>query len=182
MANEPAVLLNYSTPRCFFEREYRFRSWHGVIGAAVLLVCGGFVAFMARWFAKETGVPFTIARIALWTIAAACAAGVGWVVFNLIRNAVDVARITEEGIEQNGRLYPWERVADVGGAIVVGGVLIEYHLRPAPGSLSLSLTRTLITTPALNREEFDALIRVLGDYLGAEHRHVTLDPVPRSGD
>lgn len=182
MATEPAVLLDYSTPRCFFEREYRYRSWNGLVGGIVLLVFAGFAAFMARSFATDTDVSFMIARNALWTIVAACVAGVGWFVVNLVRNAADVVRITEEGIEQNARLQPWERIASVGGSAVVGGILIEYHLRPAPGGPPLTLTRTLMTTPALKREEFDALVRVLGDHLGSEHRHVKLNAEPRSGD
>lgn len=183
MAPEAIVLLNYSTPRCFFEREYRYRSWSGVAGGVVLLAFAGFAAFMARTFATDTGVPFTIARIALWTIVAACVAGMAWLVFKLLRNAADVVRITEEGIEQNGRLYPWERIASVGGTVSVGGILIEYHKRPAPGRLPFSVRRTLMTTPALQRGEFDALIRVLGDHLGgAGLGHVKLNAEPRSGD
>jgi hypothetical protein len=181
MATEPPRVLGYSTPRCFFEREYHFRSWNGVVGAAVLLGAAGFAALMARFIPPTSGLPMRVAHAALWTVAGLCAAGAGWVLFNLLRDRVDLVRITEEGIEQNRRLYPWGGVAALGGTAVVGGILLEFQTRPASGP-SVGLLRTVMTTPPLKRDEFEALLQVLSDHLATEHPHVKVNPVPRAAE
>ena len=74
----------------------------------------------------------------------------------------------------------WERIAAVGGTMVGGsGILIQYEKRPARGRLGFAVPTALMTTPALGRAEFDALIRVLGDRLVPAHGHVKLNPVRR---
>jgi hypothetical protein len=169
--------LDYSTPRCFFEREYRYRSWGGAGGCLVLLGSAGFATLMARWVPASSDLPFRVAHVMLWAITAACAVAAGWLLFNLMRNTVELVRITEEGIEQNRRLYPWGRVSSLGGTAVVGGILLEFRTKAAPFP---ELFRALMTTPPLKREEFDALLAVLADYLASEHPHVQVNPVPRT--
>jgi hypothetical protein len=181
MGADASSVLDYSTPRSFFEREYRYRSWNGAAGAVVLFGFAAFAAFMACSIPAAPGIAMKVARTLLWGVVALCAAGAGWVLFNVLRNSVDLARVTEEGIEQNRRVYPWGQVGGLGGTAVVGGVLLEFQTRSG-GTPSLGLLRTVMFTPPLKREEFDTLIRMLTDYLAAEHPHVKVNPTPRSGE
>ncbi len=181
----PGPLLNYSTPRVLFDRGYRHRSWNQVVGGAVLLVFAAFVVWMLGKIPPNSPMPFTASRIILWVLAAACAFGVGWLGYKWVRNDVDNARVTEEGIEAGRRVYRWDAITTVSGTRMAGGILVQFELRREAGAsafMTILPTRALMTTPLLTTTEFEQLLDDLDAHVVPHHPHVTLDRVPRTSD
>ena len=76
--------------------------------------------------------------------------------------------MTEDGIEYNRRLLPWQEISFFGGRGDAGGVILECHI----GRGRMGSVEYVSTTPKLTAEQFAALIRVLSDYLASEFPHV----------
>lgn len=185
MGEDVPTTLSYSAPRCLFDRGYRHRSWNQVIVGAVLLVFAAFVGWMLGKIPPNPPMPFTAPRVVLWVIAAACVLGVGWLGYKWIRNDVDNARVTEEGIEIGRRVYPWESITTVHGKNVAGGIMAQLDLRREAGAgafMTILRTRALMTTPFLTRGEFEKLMDDLAAQVVPHHPHVKLDRVPRTSD
>ena len=174
--------LSYSCPRCFFEAEYRYRSWQSWLGIAVLLVMTAFALFMVSKSPGAGGRLSLVLRAVGGVMVAACGLAAGWLLLGLVTDRRDLVRITDEGIEHGRRLHPWQSIASVGAAAVTGGVVLEYWLKPGPLGVTPLDLRSINRTPLLKEAEFRELVRVLARELADRFPHVQFNNTPRRGD
>jgi hypothetical protein len=171
--------LDYANPTAFFDGAYRYRSLSGVVGA---LVTGGFaVALLFAWrMLPAVGI---VQNRVMWflgglllLLAAAMVAGCVWLVVGMVRGTEQRVRVTDHGISQGKRLWPWVRIARFGGVRHLGGVAITFQLRGRGHAV-----RTLVTTPTLTAEQFVNLARTVKAFAGETYPHVLVVEEPESG-
>lgn len=180
----PRDVLSYSTPRTLFDRPYRYRSRNQAIGGAIIVFLGCIVFGFSQVVEISGGTERVVARAIFWSIEALLALALAVICVQWLRDDVAAARITDEGILRRRTLYPWGRIGSVHGKRSAGSILLEFNLRPqsADSFGSMTLPKSLMTTPLLSVEEFGELMDLLDAQVVPHHPHVKLDRVPRSPD
>jgi hypothetical protein len=154
MSTPHAQLLDYASPKAFFDGAYRYRSFNGALSTA--LTAGFGVALL---WARPNLVPRGVRDPVWWWIgqgmgalgAAAVVAAAVTLGF-IIQGRERPVRVTEHGITHGRRHWPWLRLARFGGMRYTNGIAITFQLRGQGRG-----RRILITTPLLTAEQFAAL-------------------------
>ena len=162
--------LDYSTPRVFFSGAYRFRSWNAILGIAFLLALTIATAVAAFRFNGPGQLSLTVFGL----LSAGFLVGAIWVIWLVIDGREEAVRVTEDGIEHNGRLLPWQTISYFGGVGGSNGVMLECHV----GRGRMRSVELLQTTPILTGKHYEALIKVLSAYLDSEFPHVEVGQDP----
>ncbi len=102
----------------------------------------------------------------------ACLGG-GYLLWGWLSGWEEEFAITADGIEQDQRLWSWNKIARLGGTVEGKRVKLFFYLRG-----NVTFYRNLATTPLLTRQEYDALIRELRTFLAERHPDVTFDLEP----
>ena len=162
--------LDYSTPRVFFSGAYRFRSWNAIFGVALLLALTIVTAVAAFRFDG----PGRLSLPVFGLLSAGFFVGAIWVAWLVINGHEETVRVTEDGIERDGQLLPWQTISYFGGVGSLDRVMLECHV----GRGRMRTVELLQTTPSLTGKHYDALIKVLSAYLDSEFPHVEVGEDP----
>lgn len=172
----PTPTLGYADPAVFYAGVYRHRSAAAVLCMAALACFG----VAAGWAAYAGPMRVPLLRVPLYGLAAVLLLGVGYLAATAAADRADAVRITEDGIEDGRRFWPWARVGSVFGLLAGGmaarrnGVVIGFTV----DRFGVPFPHTLLATPALTVGQYAQLAA----FLSRAHPHVAVDPQPRRSE
>jgi hypothetical protein len=155
----PPIALDYAQPPTFFRGEYRTRTLATLLTAILAGTIG--LAGVAAGQLLAGHVDDGTRRAASW-VGAAMLCVAGWAGWNWGRDATHVVRLNGDGVEADGRLWPWSRVRAVGGLRVSGGIQLTVDVR---GDLALWLNGRLAALPTITVAAYDELRVELDHYV-----------------
>jgi hypothetical protein len=149
-SERPPVALEYAAAIAFFSGEYRARTTLAAIGTCVTSTLGVLCWIAAPSIRASIGSVWMF--VAIRAFAAIWLALSAWIAWEWVSDKKTPVRVTTDGIETMGRVWPWHRISRVGGQRANGGVLLYFALRGV-----LGVNRLVWTTPALSDEVYYAL-------------------------
>jgi hypothetical protein len=169
-SNRSAPKLDYAAPRIFFAAEHRARHWTTL---AEILFYSLIVGVAATMVSLHLNWPVELKILVLLPLGM-CLLGPLWRVFAFVTNRRRALRITDEGIEYDGQLRRWERIAKL-YAQSNGTSRVVLCIQPA-GIVSIS--KAFPVTPSLRAGGFREMCRELGPFLAKHHPHVVVNAEP----
>jgi hypothetical protein len=162
-------------PAVFFRGQYEFRTLNGTMAVIAPLLAGVIFAAIALFAPRKDGelLPRVVAvGFGIWAFGFG---GLGvWALWSLIRNRRVDVEISEDGILDGSRFWPWDRVQSFAGMRYDNGVFLEFRPRKAIGWVGGSLP----TTPALTDEQYVELAKEVSRGISARFPHVVVATHP----